>query len=139
MSSTDAPVRRVRVRLLPWRPRRRLRRVDSPGSLLDVLSLFDDLFGGILALVALLLLAPFLLVAVLGLALLSVEVLAVLALAPLLLLGRLCHLRPWVLVVTHADGTQRTAEVTGLAAARRQRRQLMVTAVSPAGRPAPAA
>ena len=127
------------MRLLPWRPRRRIRRIESPGSAFDALSLFDDLFGGILGVIALVLLAPFLLVAVLGLALLSVEVLAVLALAPLLLLGRLCHLRPWVLVVTHADGTQRTLEVTGLAAARRRRRELLAARVSSPGWPSPAA
>ena len=139
MSPTEAPVRRVRLRLLPWRPRRRTRGIDPPGSALDVLSLFDDLFGGILALVALLLLAPFLLVTVLGLALLSLEVLAVLALAPLLLLGRLCHLRPWLLVVTHTDGTQRVVEVTGLAAAHRRRSELMAHRASQAGRPSPTA
>lgn len=139
MTSTAAPVRRVHLRLLPWRPRWRTRRVEPPDEAFEALDLFDDLLGMVIALVALLLLAPFVLVAVVGLALLSLEVVAVLALAPLLLLGRLCHLRPWVLVVTHTDGAQRTVEVTGLAAARRRRDELLTVRVRPAGRPSPAA
>lgn len=117
-------VRRVRLRVLPWRPRWRSRDLDLP-DLSGVADLFDDVLGALLLVLAVLFLLPFVLAVLFGVALLSIELLALLALLPLLLVGRLCHLRPWVLVVSHVDGTQRTVDVVGLSAARRRRRELL--------------
>lgn len=119
-------VRRVRVRLLPWRPRWRVRDVpDLPDP--GWLDLGDDLIGLVLGLVLLLVGLPVALFVLVGLVLLSAEVGLLVALLPFLLLGQVLGLLPWQLAVTGTDGTKRYVEAGGtreMLAARRYYRTL---------------
>lgn len=129
MDLQDAtPVVGVRLRLLPWRPRWRTGNggdeQDVGGHLSALADLGDDPVSAVLGLLALVLLVPFVLAVLLGVALFSLEMLALLPLGMLLLLGRACHLQPWVLVVRLADGRQRLERVTGWRAVRERQRQL---------------
>lgn len=121
------PPSRVRLLLLPWRPRWRSPDLDlDPSGLLDVLGAFDDPVSAVLAGLALLLVLPAVVAVLLGAALLSLEVLAVLPLGLLLLAGRLCRLQPWVLVARWPDGRRALVEVRGgLGAARCRRTALL--------------
>lgn len=97
---TPGSVRRVRVRVLPWRPR--LREVDG-FDFPDFLDFGDDLgiaLGIGLFLVVLLLVAPI----AFALALFVGELALVLLLAPLLVVVQLLGLRPWYLRVTPVEG-----------------------------------
>ena len=122
-----AAIRMVWVRLLPGRPRWRMGVVGDGANdwvwMPDVdLDLGDDPISMALGVLFLLVLLPPLLLAVVGVALLGVELLAVLALLPLLMIGQLTGLRPWVLVLYDGAGGKRYAEVTGTAAMLRARR-----------------
>lgn len=115
----------VRVRLVPWRPRWRTGRRLDPGDDLDALGgVVDDPVAGLLWGLLVLLVLPFLLAAAVGVALLGVEVLALLPVGLLLLIGRLCGLRPWVLEVTWADGEREDIPVVGVRRAWRTVRAL---------------
>ena len=103
---------RVRLRLLPWRPRWRAPEADGPSF--DVPDLgFDDPVSAVIGFLLLLFLAPFVLVFVLGVVLFSAEILLLLALLPLLMLGQVLGLLPWVLSVREANGDHRYVEVRG--------------------------
>lgn len=128
LPATPGSVRRVRVRLLPWRPRWRSKDTDLPdvSGLADVGDI-DDPFAAVVLVVAAVVLAPFLLLFVVGVVLLSFELLLLLALVPLALLGQLLGLLPWYLVVTTQDGVRHAVQAGSTAkmvAARRYYRSL---------------
>ena len=118
--STPGSVRRVRVRLLPWRPRWRSRQPEA----IDVpdLPLEADPVSLVVSLLLTLVLVPAVALLLLGLVLLSAEVAVLLALLPLLLLGRVVGLRPWVLSVTGVDGVTHHLDVGGTRQMLRDRR-----------------
>jgi hypothetical protein len=123
--NTPGSLRRVHIRLLPWKPRWRTsdREWDPP----DLLDVRDDPISAVIGLVLMLLLVPFVLLFVVGVVLLSAELLLLLALVPLLMLGQLVGMLPWQLGLTLTDRTRRYVEVTGTAkmlAARRYYRTL---------------
>ena len=125
---TPGSVRRVRVRLLPWRPRWRQGRMPDADATDGLDLLGDDLGIGVLVGLGLLVVLLFLPL-VLAVLVLSVEVLVVVALAPLLVVVQLVGLRPWYLAVTTVDG-QRTYVCAGrtraMLKARRYYRSLRV-------------
>ena len=117
-------VRSVRLRLVPWRPRWRTGKARKPpDGLVEVLGLIDE-FLSLLARILLVVL-PVVVVLVLGVALLGLEMLVLLPVGLLLVAGRLCRLRPWILVVTNSDGTRTLVEVVGVRAMLRRRRELL--------------
>ena len=124
---TPGSVRRVAVRLLPWRPRWRSQREHSWD--LPDLGVFDgdDSVSLAIGFIALLLFAPFVVLFVVGVVLLSAELLLVLALLPFAMLGQVVGVLPWVLAVTDSDGLKHAVPVKGTRAmltARRYYRSL---------------
>lgn len=110
--SQPGPVRRVRVRLLPWRPRWRVRDVPDwpdPGWV----DLGDDALSVALGVLVLLVGLPVVVFGLFGLVLLSAELGLLLALVPFLLVGQVVGLLPWQLAVTGTDGTKRYVEARG--------------------------
>jgi hypothetical protein len=101
---TPGSVRRVHVRLLPWRPRWRLR--DIPEGSLDVggFDVGDDPISLVIGLFLLLLGLPAVIFVVLGVLLFSVEIGLLLALLPLVMLGQRIGWLPWYLAVTSTTG-----------------------------------
>ena len=118
---------RVRVRLLPWRPRWRTGRPDhwETGPTIDG---GDDPISAILALVSLLLFLPVVIVVVVGVVVLSVELSLLLLLLPLAWAGQLLGLLPWRLVLTANDGQRKWEEIRGTRAMLRRRQQLRAIA-----------
>ena len=119
---TGPALKRVRVRLLPWKPRWRSGKDRDLPDVSGALDLADDPISFVIALVALIVLAPFVLLLVVGVLLLSVEIVLLLALLPLLLLVQVFGLRPWVLVLTDLAGTRSFVEVHGTRRMLAQRR-----------------
>ena len=100
---TPGSVRRVRVRLLPWRPRWRVK--DLPdGFDVGSIDLGDDLVGLVIGVVLLLIGLPVLLFALVGLLLFSAEIGVLVALLPFVMLGQLLGWLPWYLAVTTSSG-----------------------------------
>ncbi len=121
------PLRRVRIRFLPWKPRWRGR--DTGWDLPDIPDLGDDPISAVLGLLVLLLLAPFVVLFVVGVLILSAELVLLLALLPLAMLGQLLGQRDWQLALTPVEGEKRYVAVRGTGAmlsARRYYRSLRV-------------
>lgn len=118
---------RVRVRLLPWRPRWRTAR---DGEVPDVSGLFDfldDPVSAVIGLVLAVLVLPFVLLFVLGVVVFSAELVLLLALVPFLMIGQFVGLLPWVLVLTRFTGERTYVQMSGtraMLAARRRYRSL---------------
>jgi hypothetical protein len=114
------------LRLLPWKPRWRVRTPESDrSSALDWLDVdFDDPISAVLSLFVLLFLVPVLLALLVGVTVLSLEMLLLLPLGLLLMTGQLLCLRPWILMVRYTDGTREAVEVRGLLAMVRRWREL---------------
>ncbi|MDQ3612410.1 MAG: hypothetical protein M4D85_12570 [Actinomycetota bacterium] len=119
---------RVRVRLLPWRPRWRTGRPDRWDLGLPDIGVGDDPLSAVVGLVLLVLLLPVVLVVVLGVIVLGVELSLLLLLLPLAWTGQVLGLLPWRLVLTATDGTRTWEEVRGTRALLRRRRQLRALA-----------
>lgn len=123
---TPGSVRRVRVRLLPWRPRWRAK--DAPdGDLSGLLDAFDDPVSAVVGLLFALVLLPLVLFVLFGVVLFSLEIGLLLALAPLLVVVQLLGLRPWYLAVTTVDGERtyvRAGRTRAMLSARRYYRSL---------------
>lgn len=101
--STPGSVRQVRVRLLPWRPRWRVK--DLPhGDPTDALDVMDDPVSAVIGLVLFVVVLPVVGFLVLGLLLFSLEVGLLLMLLPLVAIVQLVGLRPWYLGVTPTVG-----------------------------------
>ncbi|PJI93662.1 hypothetical protein [Luteimicrobium subarcticum] len=117
---------RVRRRLLPWR--RRVRKTDRFDGLPDLADLFsgaDDLIGGVIGAV-LLVIAVVLILPVLIFALVVVgEVLLLLLLLPLFLLARVALKKPWIVEVTIGGAVVHSEAVVGWRAAGARARQLV--------------
>ena len=93
--AVDAPAgtAAIEVRLLPWRPRRR---IADPGiDLSSLSSAADDLIGGVVALVVTVLAALLALVVVATVVVVLLELWIVGAIALLLLVARFAGLLPW--------------------------------------------
>lgn len=125
-------LRRVRVRLLPWRPRWRTGRPDRWDIDLPDVGLGDDPISAVIGLLLLVVVLPFLVVVLLGVVVLGVELSLLLLLLPLAWTGQLLGLLPWRLVLTATDGTRTWEEVRGTLPMLRRRRQLRAL-VRPAG------
>jgi hypothetical protein len=122
----ERSVRSIWLRLLPWKPRWRVRTPDTDrSSALDWLDVdFEDPISAVLSLFILLLLFPVLLALLVGVTVLSLEMLLLVPLGLLLMTGQLLCLRPWILMVRYTDGTREAVEVRGLHAMVRRWREL---------------
>jgi hypothetical protein len=109
----DSEVRSVWLRLLPWKPRWRVRTPDGDrDGGLDWLDFdLDDPISAVLSLLLALVLVPVVLAFLAG-----VTILFLLPLGVLLMTGQLLCLRPWILVVRYTNGTREAVEVRGLRA-----------------------
>ena len=124
---TPGSVKRVRVRLLPWRPRWRTGRRRWDDFDLDFPDVGDDPISLVLGLLLAFVALPALVLLLVGLLLLSAEIAVVLALLPLALVGQLVGLVPWYLRVTTTDGNKQWIEAGGtrdMLSARRYYRSL---------------
>jgi hypothetical protein len=124
---TPGSVKRVRVRLLPWRPRWRTRKGRWDDLDLDVPDLGDDPVSLVIGLLFAFVALPALILLLVGVLLLSAEIAVVLALLPFALVGQLAGLVPWYLRVTTTDGEKQWIETGGtreMLSARRYYRSL---------------
>lgn len=133
------PFSSVHVRVLPWKPRWRDRSKELPDlSFSDLFSGgFDDPMGfgvmfvvGIVVLPLLVVGLPILYVFGFGLLVLLLELVVLAALSPLLMVGQLAGLLPWVIVLRAPEGARHGVQVRGtrqMLAARRYYRTLLVS------------
>lgn len=106
------PLRTVRVRFLPWKPRWRSKDGDwdVPDGVLDGA---DDPISLVIGLVLVVLLSPFVVLFVVGVLLLSFELILLLALLPFAMLGQILGLRAWQLALTPVAGEKTYVAVKG--------------------------
>jgi hypothetical protein len=111
------------VRVMPWRPRRRVLDPDRLRENADPLAAVDDLPGVVIALALwlLIVIAAPLVVLVLAVGLLSVELPLALGLGLVLVVVRFTGLLPWtVVIVDHVGGHERRESYRNLLSALRR-------------------